>query len=402
MKNKYGNLEKALLNLPGPEERIPVQMRQLIESGNFRFDVHTHIFNRDYIPDRYFGIRIPYMVNPDFLEYVEDVLSQVQEAGEVDDKLRSYAYFIDFSTKNTMEDIAEYLIFNSPHNTIFLTIALDLETAIDGKTAKNYEHQLNETAKVRDKHPDVILPFFEVNPNRRDLDRLFALAFEKLGFFGLKVYPAFGYLPTHPKLMKIFELCEHYDIPVITHCGVDAAHTSQSFLTLTYQELDGQKLVTRRTKKVFLFKNQFVKFFNRPQNWEPVLKMFPRLRLDFAHFGGEDDWDGNSKTDRQWTYRIYDFMERYPNVYADVSHILHLPQMPGLLKNCISSNSLIAERTLFGTDFYMITAQGKYKDIRMRFVAEIGSDLMHKISVENPLAFLGLKNLYNQSKKSEQ
>jgi len=181
-------------------------------------------------------------------------------------------------------------------------------------------------ARIRSRYPGAILPFFEVNPNREHVESLFLHTIERLGFFGIKIYPAYGYLPSHPRLMKIYEICEYYNIPVIAHCGTDAAHTSQNFLTLEYLQLtEIGKLETRKTKKVFLFKNQFVKYFNRPQNWEVVLKTFPDLRLNFAHFGGEDDWDGNEKTGRQWTYRIFDLMERYENVYADVSDILHLP-----------------------------------------------------------------------------
>ena len=131
------------------------------------------------------------------------------------------------------------------------------------------------------------------------------------------------------------------------------------------------------------------------------MRTFPDLRLNFAHFGGDDDWDGNRKTDRQWTYRIFDFMEQYPNVYADVSHILHLKIMPKLLKKCISKNPLIAERTLFGSDFYMIEAQGKYKQIRTRFAAEMGTKLMFLFSVLNPLRFLGLEQLILNGKNNK-
>jgi predicted TIM-barrel fold metal-dependent hydrolase len=61
-----------------------------------------------------------------------------------------------------------------------------------------------------------------------------------------------------------------------------------------------------------------------------------------------------------------------------------------------NNNKLISERTLFGTDFYMINLEGKYKELRSKFVTKIGSKIMHKISVENPLNFLNLKDFISQ------
>ncbi len=382
-----------------PIDRITPQMRQLLKSKKFRFDIHTHVFNSDFIPDKYFGIRNTFFVNPEFLEYVEDVMSQVQNLAIEDDNLLNYAMFIDFARQNTMEQIVQNLISVSPPNTIFAAIALDLEQAIDDKVKKNYEVQLQQTAQIRDNYPQIILPFFELNPTRKNWLKILETALVKYKFFGIKLYPAFGYLPSHPNLMKVYEFCQDKNIPIITHCGTEGAHTSRNFLTLRYTVLQDGQLKQRRTSKVFMFKNQYIKYFNQPQNWEVVLRTFPSLRLNFAHFGGDDDWDGNRKTDRQWTYRIFDLMERYPNVYADVSHILHLKVMPKLFKKCITNNSIIAERTMFGSDFYMIEAYGRYKSIRARFTAEIGTKLMFMLSVLNPLRFLGLEQLVLNDKK---
>ena len=396
------SLKNIAKHIPdNPEERLTPEMRRLLLSGKYRFDMHTHIFNRDYIPDKYFGIRIPFMVNAEFLEYVESMLDEVDTLEE--DKLRYYAYFIDFASKNSMEQIVKYLINNSASNTIFAAIAMDFVTSIDDKVKKGYKEQIRDLSKVRDKYPDIILPFLEINPNNPDAIHIFKEAFTKLGFFGIKVYPSLGYLPSHPLLMEIFEICEQKNIPVIAHCGVGQVHTSQNFPEIKYVEIDENgKWHIRKQKKMFFFKNQFVKFFNKPQNWETVLRAFPNLRLNFAHMGGEDDWDGVAKTDRQWTLRIFDFMERYPNVYADVSYILHRKEMPSLFRECYNNNDIVKERALYGTDFYMITTEGKFKEMRMRFISEVGSEIMKVISVENPVRFLGLENLLKNGENNKQ
>ena len=396
-------VEEIFEQLPdNPTERLTAPMRQLIASKHFRFDVHTHIFSGEYIPDKYYGIRNPYVVNPDFLEYIEDVLTNVKDLEINDDQLLHYAYFIDFAKKNTSENIFKYLISNSLPNTIFVTIAMDLEQSIDGKASKGYLEQLEMTSRLYQKYPQQVLPFFELNPSRKNWLEVLELALVKYKFFGIKIYPSFGYLPSHPNLMRVFELCEAKDIPVITHCGTDGAHLARNFLNIkTMLEQEGS-LVTKSYNKVFLFKSQFVKYFNKPQNWEIVLKTFPKLRLNFAHFGGDEDWDGNMKNDRQWTLRIIELMERYENVYADVSYIYYLPTMPRLFKKLILKNSIVAERSLWGSDFYMINTRGKYKELRTRIFTELGSKLMFKISVLNPLRYLGLSSLVTQNNHSNE
>jgi predicted TIM-barrel fold metal-dependent hydrolase len=94
-------------------------------------------------------------------------------------------------------------------------------------------------------------------------------------------------------------------------------------------------------------------------------------------------------------------MERYENVYSDVSYIIHLPEMHQKFKTLFYNNQLVAERTLMGTDFYMILIEGKYKDIMSRFVAEMDSKILQKIAIENPLKFLNLSQLITQETKEK-
>jgi len=385
---------KIFKQLPkDPQERIRQSMRSLIENGDFRFDIHTHIFNREYIPNKYFEIRMPYLVNTDFLEYVDEIFTQLGEISEGEDLL-NYALFIDFATRHSMENIAEYLINNSPKNTIFVVIALDLFQSIEGKVKKEYIQQLEDTAKIRDKFPSLILPFFEVNPTNPDIDYIIEKAFLEYGFFGIKIYPSLGYLPSHPKLMQLYELCEEWNVPIITHSAFSNLHTTRNLIPLEYFTINqkGQPYKISQ-KKLFLFKKQYINFFNNPKNWEVVLKTFPNLRINFSHIGGVNDWDGRVKTDINWSFRIFDFMERYKNIFSDISYTFYIDTFVELLTTILYRNKLLGERILFGTDFYMIMEKGKYKNIRSKFVLSVGSKLMEKISVENPLRFLGLEKL---------
>ncbi|MBN2891053.1 MAG: amidohydrolase family protein [Bacteroidales bacterium] len=372
------------------KERVDNQLKSVLQTGNFNFDVHAHIFNKDYIPDKYFGIRIPFLVNVDFLMQLESLMDLISL--DEDDKLSNYAYFIDLVAKKSMGEIADLLISSCPPNSIFCPLMMDFKPGIYGAVNKDIFDQLNEMKTIRDKHPSKFLPFVAISPNNKAHLEVFEKAFSKdYNFFGVKIYPSLGYLPSHPNLMKIYEICEHYDIPVTTHSGSGTVHASKNKFKLNYYDIDEEgKLILETERKNFYFKKQFEKYFNDPKKWEPVLRTFPKLRLNLAHFGGDSEWDKKTRNDKEWTFSTINLMERFPNVYSDVSYIIHIPEMHSKFIELFKLNKWVADRTLFGTDFYMISIEGHFKEIRARFVKNMGEEIMHKISVENPLNFLNL------------
>ncbi len=375
-------------------ERVNNQLKSVLKTGNFNFDVHTHIFNKDYIPDKYFGIRIPFLVNADFLMQLESLMDFISL--DEDDKFSNYAYFIDFLSKNSMEEIALELIKKCPENTIFCPLMMDFYPGITG-AKKGIMEQLDEMKTVRDKYPDKFLPFVAISPENKDHLKAFEKAFSKeYNFFGVKIYPSLGYMPSHPNLMNIYEICTNYDIPVITHSGSGTVHSSYNKLNLVYYEIndddDNNNLILKNERKNFYFKKQYERYFNNPGNWKPVLKTFPDLRLNLAHFGGDSEWDKNLKNDKEWISETINLMESYPNVYSDVSYVFHIPEMHDKFIELYKLNKKVAERTLFGTDFYMVEVEGHFNNLRKKFIEKTGNEIMHKISVVNPLNFLNLTN----------
>ncbi len=385
---------KIMLKIPknftkDTKARLTPEIMRILKSKNFKFDTHVHLFNKDYIPKKYFSIRMPFLVDTDFLMYLEDFIEQIPPE---DHKIYYFAHFIDFVSNKSMQQIAEHLIENTPANTIFCPLMMDFSQSIEDSNTKDIFSQLDELKQIRDKYPDKFLPFVAIDPENKRHIELFEKAFsEEYKFFGIKIYPSLGYLPSHPSLMRIFELCEQYDIPVTAHCGSGNVHTTKSKMQLHYFKTDESgKIKLKRDKRFFLFKKHYEKYFNSPANWEPVLKTFPKLRLNLAHLGGDKTWYPNS--DKKWIYRIIDFMERYENIYSDVSYIIHNPQMPTMFKQLFENNEIIQERTLFGTDYFMIFIEGRYDEIRTRFITEVGTKIMNKISIDNPLKFLNLQN----------
>jgi Amidohydrolase len=151
------------------------------------------------------------------------------------------------------------------------------------------------------------------------------------------------------------------------------------------------------------------------------------LKLCFGHFGGDDEWkrflekdrdnfssklleypnfgldmmndeNGNrsiTKTEQAWKggdwYTIIcSLMLQYPNVYADISYILHddaliLP----LLKQTLQ-NKKLKERVLYGTDFYVVRNHKSDKNILADIMCRLDEKDFDQIARTNPRKFLNL------------
>ncbi len=371
-----------------PEDRLRYQLKEKLKSGDFIFDVHTHIFNAEFLPKKYFSLRLPYIVDTEFLIYVNENL-QEDMIGE--DKLLYFIKYFKFLQKNSTEKIAEHLLSNTPRNMIFFSLSMDF-TGIEPKPEKSYALQVEKIKQIADTYPDRFIPFFSINPknisNPLMLPRVFS---EKYRFFGVSLYPSLGFMPSHPTLMNLYEIFESKKVPIITNSSYSNVHTTKNLQKVIYWEYDCEedKFKLKKQTKIFWFKNQFITFFNNPKNWENVLKKYPNLYLCFAHSGGWEAWIEKSKS--AWLYSILDLMERYPNVYADISYLIALEGFTQKFLDLFHKNKVFADRVLFGTDYHFVMIEGHYNTIRTKFINAVGSEVMHKIARVNPLKFLSLE-----------
>lgn len=128
---------------------------------------------------------------------------------------------------------------------------------------------------------------------------------------GIKLYPPIGFNP-YPKnekkknkYIEFYKWCMKEDIPITVHCQKGSYNADLK-----------QKLINDVTD---------------PKNWERLMRKekLDKLRINFAHFGGEDGvedmieaWyekpfkqiDKNS-----WTYTIIQLLKNYDNTYSDLS-----------------------------------------------------------------------------------
>jgi len=376
-----------------PYDRLTAEMKKALENPDFRFDVHTHVFDYDHVPNSYFGTRLP--ISKKFLKKASDFLDKLIDG---DDDIASHlAHFIEFLNNNSLQDISKKMFDLYPTNQFaFCILMMDMEYGVE-KPAKDFDDQYREMINLKNSFPDKVLPFFAVDPRRPDVKERFIKAFSAPDlFFGVKIYPALGYLPSDPILMEIFEVCEQKNIPITTHCGGYAVHTTHDEIEVRGLKADAQgNYIPFTETKSFGMPKSIGDYFNSPENWIPVLKAFPKLRLNMAHFGGGSEWEIyvkerleiGRKSDTSVS-QIIELMYQYENVYTDFAYTISRPYFYKTLRQLMDDNKVISERVMFGTDFYMVAMEGIFRAIKTEFTTAMGDKLMYKLASENPRRFL--------------
>ena len=80
-------------------------------------------------------------------------------------------------------------------------------------------------------------------------------------------------------------------------------------------------------------------------------------------------------------------MLQYPNVYADVSYIIHNESIQLLLKQTMTHEGL-KNRVLFGTDFYVVRNHKSEKNIYAAINTHLDEEEFDQMARNNPAEFL--------------
>lgn len=401
-----------------PYDRVSHYVNQILNS-NYCIDVHVHLFDIKCINKSYFIIRMLKDIiglksaNETFTDLSFDVaynkINQNEENWEVELKqdleMKNYIS-INSNTKGIidtikarnflgfkkMEEVYNYYINNfslskvlGKDNVIVTALMMDLELGWDTRLNKTLYDQILELKELASNVP--VLPFLVCDPRRADLITnkenlysLFNLAFcSENPFFGIKIYPALGYDPSDFRLWPIYEICEKYQIPVLTHCGGESISTDK--LKFTIFEGEKKSLIDSTNRKEVAY------ILNNPKRWAIVLEKFPQLKINFAHFGGYETWENPSEVNFKNQIRkecIFDFMRKYDNVYADFSYNLVEINLSKNLKEILISDEKILNRTLFGTDYWVVNKEGDLLKEQKIFLEEMDRNYK-KINISNLL-----------------
>jgi predicted TIM-barrel fold metal-dependent hydrolase len=172
----------------------------------------------------------------------------------------------------------------------------------------NYAQQIADLEYLAGEY-ETIKPFFSVDPRREYkgkvnlVDKLKEKIIAEDGrFAGVKLYAPAGFSPTDPVLMGtrntsgIYALCQEHNIPITVH------NSNSGFACLSsVLKVRGDVLLngnTLKPKKPLVFDYRFFSRkvhkaiaeratkLNHPKLWKLVMKKYPELTINFAHFGG--------------------------------------------------------------------------------------------------------------------
>lgn len=162
-------------------------------------------------------------------------------------------------------------------------------------------------------------------------------------FTGIKVYPPLGFDPWPAdwdeleKVRYLYDFCQENGVPIVSHCS------------------DGGFKVGNPKEAV----NR-----SHPGKWSCVVKEYPGLRLNIAHFGGQNSGMRYNESwwnkpymklryggDPQWVKIIVSLLKEYENVYSDISYSGVSTEYYKSLAKIIKENKEIENKMLFGSDF---------------------------------------------------
>lgn len=252
---------------------------------------------------------------------------------------------------------------------VLVALMMDITNG-NGNDEKLFDRQIADTSDQVLRYPGRILPFFAVNPLRRDFRARMEKALNAQGFAGIKLYPSLGYDIGSDEIRDVLQYCHCREIPIMVHGSPGGF----------YARKEDQKRC-------------------EPKLWKPFLKKYPGLKVCFGHFGGSENLCVRTIRARTWTQQIIDMMNVPENtgVFADVSfhsdpmrsgdqERFYFSHLRKLLKDPV-----VGDRILFGTDFWLVRMVLTESNHWRYFEQALGSpDLFVKATLTNARQFLGI------------
>lgn len=248
----------------------------------------------------------------------------------------------------------------------------------------------------------LVHPYVAYDP-RRDVEKggqalaCVKKAIEEQGAIGVKLYPPMGFVALGNKglefcnspdrkfgekldeaLKGLYRYCEHQEIPLI-------AHMANSNYNGRCEPYKGRA---------------------HPKYWAEVLKIFPKLRLNFGHFGTHELPGG------EWSRIMRGLMLDYEHVYADLSHVEEFNDSSYVQKFFVGldeffgqepkNRKLLQQRILYGSDWIMLAKETIGKSYFNEVVGEYGNHMgkpaRDQFVGENSVRFLGLASSKNRDR----
>lgn len=265
---------------------------------------------------------------------------------------------------------------------------------------KNFEEQIRLILNCKKALKDKVFPFFVIDPRRKGIFEMFLRhVVEEKNFKGVKIYCPNGYTPTDPMLFGVqegdecvYSICERLGIPVIAHCSRGGFVTYQKAIRVSGHIMDKDlQNIVPVNNYVLEFEHDLDQMsekihevsgrLNHPRLWELVLERYPNLKLDLAHWGGENT---------EWRGLITEMLRKYPNLYTDLACTEEKYFIEQVKELADPSKEFLREKVLYGSDYHILMLFSDSIDSYLKmFLANLSKTLWDRISITNPKKFFG-------------
>jgi len=361
------------------------------------YNCHLHLFSIDHIP-KYFIHRLLPTPRIKQIPEKEVVIAALQKLfGKRYERFSAFMY----SALRTPEQIFEELRAYYPQDTKFVPLSIDFDFMEAGAPIRPYEKQLSDLTALRNQFPDHILPFVGADPRRRDVEALVRHYIVEEKYTGIKMYPSLGFFPDDERLKGVYAFAEANGIPITTHCIPKNANYYRGKISDADRKKAG--IIEDLAREQGGSNKDFAQYYNHPYWWEQVLREFPKLKINLAHFGGNLEWNKyldepprKKQEDKDlypfeqsWFSQIRRLIENkdWPNVYADISFTVFDARLYPLLKTMIAYEKT-RDYILFGSDFYMLQKDYRERRFGIEMRGYLSDEFYWQIACENPRRFL--------------
>jgi predicted TIM-barrel fold metal-dependent hydrolase len=356
---------------------------------------HTHTFTHDHTPDRFAGLVAGLLLR---VPWIRRALLFLMRHLDPDKrgKLTRYAQILRVSYEyGSQEGVFKLLRSYYPRGTRFVVLPMDMELMNAGRVREPIDLQHEQLADLRDRYPELVVPFAAADARRADVVEKTKHLIEERGFRGIKLYPPIGYHPNDPALRPLYDYAAEHRVPVMTHCSRPASVQYRGKPT------DRMRTDPATGARLSLGRKELLTLFTDPDAYVPILDARPSLTLCLAHFGGagdweaflDDPWDALSPTgEKSWLAKILDMIRSgaYENLYTDVSYTVFANDEYVYLLRALLSDETLRRRVLFGSDFYVVESaelEERRRSVRVRAV--LGEELWQALARDNPRSYLG-------------
>jgi uncharacterized protein len=355
---------------------------------------HTHTFTHDHVPDNFAGPVAGFLLRIGWIRQALLFLMRLDPKRR--GKLTRYAQILHISYEyGSEEGIFKLVRSYYPHGTRFVVLPMDMEFMNAGPVKESIDVQHQQLAALRDKYPELVVPFAAADARRADVVEKTKRLIEERGFRGIKLYPPIGYHPNDAALRPLYDYAVAHGIPVMTHCS------RPSSVQYRGEPTERMRIDPETGGRLSLDREELLTFFTDPEAYVPILDARPTLTICLAHFGGAGDWETflNNPWDasspagqKSWLAKIMDMIKsgKYANLYTDISYTIFAKDEYLDLLRVLLSDEKLRRRVLYGSDFYVVESaelEERRRSVRVRAV--LGEELWQAIAHDNPRSYLG-------------